>query len=132
MMNPFENSKETMTKINEDSGNTTHFLPMQTHHLQSQHLVNTVPRKANANKISQLIFIMEISNFTKHFLRGDDICIEEGNQDALFAWHTNGENLPKPIMLGEFQSFTIPPYTKERLIFRNSTKQIAHTRIKGV
>ena len=141
-LKPFESGKsffETVARICKNDDNNVMFIPPKTQLLRSNNLVQRIPRVHRPKlpgvcPVSQLIFILEISNFTKHFLRGHDLLIEDGNQDSLFIWHADEDekSLPTPSLLHNFKSFVIPPYCKERLIFRNSTRQIKHTRLRGV
>ena len=68
------------------------------------------------------MLFVEISNFTKDCLKGEDLSIINGDSDPLIFWQSEEDEniLPAPILLKNFKSFLIPPYGKERLVFRCS------------
>jgi hypothetical protein len=114
-LKPFESGKsffETVDRIYKNDNNNVMFIPPKTQLLQSNNLVQRIPREHRPKlpgvcPVSQLIFILEISNFTKHFLKGHDLLIEDGNQDSLFIWHADedGTSMPTPSLLHNFKSF---------------------------
>lgn len=129
-LKPFKNAesfRETITTIETGHDNDVKFAACD--FLSSEKLLNRIPRKHKSDKISQLVFILEISNFTNHFLTNLDIHMEEGNEQPLCVWHADDEVMPS--MLHELHTFVIPPYAKERLIFRNSG-QMYKTKLQGM
>jgi len=149
---PFTSFLKTIEKINMDDENPDSFVRLQDRQLLSENLVksisnqndkkrtsklekfkNAISKQNDENTIAQLAFIMEIKNFTKHALRGESISIEEGDQNGVVAWIPGKESeLPTLAELLKFDTFVIPPYAKERLIFRSSSGDVLHTRLKGI
>ena len=136
-MKQFESAdsfSETIDDILNDRDKSVGFMAPQTDLLSSGKLLERIPRKHDQGKVSQLVFILEIKNFTKHFLTGIDIIMEDGNKEPLLAWHTeeDGSDMATPSLLHDFKTFVIPPYAKERLIFRNSGTLKTKTCLQGI
>ena len=97
--------------------------------------MHRIPQKDKQKELARLVFLVEISNFTEYCLKGKDLSITHGNQEPLIFWDANEheDKLPIASMLKDFESFVIPPFGKERLVFRCSGRTLLHkSRLTGL
>lgn len=98
------------------------FLKDDEDELCTEKLLDKIPKREKKDKASQMVFALEISNYTNHFLADLDIHMVEGNANPIFVWDMETDaKMAKPTVFEKtHHTFFIAPYAKERLIIRNS------------
>ena len=66
--------------------------------LKSDELVHRIQKKDTETKLAKLVLFVEISNFTKDCLKGEDLSIINGDSDPLIFWQPDEDEIFLPII----------------------------------